>query len=600
MKPPPRAPSPPRRPRDEDSRSSHHSRHRHEDERGRGHERGHERDRRESSASRERRRRERKEKRRERRESDRRDSSSSSLYPPGAELSHYEYNAATYWHVTPDQVWWYRPDLTLWYDCRSEAYCTYDASLQEYVSVEKVVATSALAEGRNVAPPPAVAAPTDTAPADGAQLASATATAAADDAPEASAGVGGGGAAGGDTLLCPALSSGGGVAPVSGASGHSNDDEDEGELKEEDGAMGGGAAAVSGEEHVAEQLEYHTESWQGKKETQEDRYIQGSRAGRLGTMFGVFDGHGGTNSAEYVAKHLPNNVSQLWQRAAASTYGALGRRDSFGGGDALSLLPETRRKLSCLEEAFPLTDRELMSYLRRKGAVDGTTALLVLISGDDRDRLTLLCSHVGDCRAVLCRSGAAHRLTRDHRPDRKDEQQRIRAAGGGVLQVAGIWRCTTAAGAARAKDARAGFDNESHTYLSCSRTLGDPELKMNADRPILSNAPDSSATPLEADDLFFVIACDGVWDVLTDQQVCDLVLEKWGDPAAAASAIVRTALSSGSGDNLTAQVVTFGWKRERGAAIAAQRLEEREQEKLRAAAPKEKVVVDEGDLDIFS
>ena len=60
-----------------------------------------------------------------------------------------------------------------------------------------------------MAPPPAVAAPTDTAPADGAQLASATATAAADDAPEASAGVGGGGgAAGGDTLLCPALSSG--------------------------------------------------------------------------------------------------------------------------------------------------------------------------------------------------------------------------------------------------------------------------------------------------------------------------------------------------------------------------------------------------------
>ena len=111
-------------------------------------------------------------------------------------------------------------------------------------------------------------------------------------------------------------------------------------------------------------------------------------------------------------------------------------------------------------------------------------------------------------------------------------------------------------------DAKAGFlDGESHTYLSCSRTLGDPELKANA-KPILSNVPEASSTPLLANDLFFVIACDGVWDVLSDQQVVDIVLDHWGESAAAASTIVRTALSSGSGDNLTAQVVMFGWKHE--------------------------------------
>lgn len=88
-----------------------------------------------------------------------------------------------------------------------------------------------------------------------------------------------------------------------------------------------------------------------------------------------------------------------------------------------------------------------------------------------------------------------------------------------VSQVAGIWRCTSAAGAARAIDARSAFkDGESHTYLSCSRTLGDPELKANPERPILSNQPDTSVTKLLAQDLFVVLACDGVWDVLTDQQ----------------------------------------------------------------------------------
>ena len=275
---------------------------------------------------------------------------------------------------------------------------------------------------------------------------------------------------------------------------------------------------------------------------------------------------------------------------------ALSRRESIAGASE-----GNKRLLGALEEAFPLTDRELMSFSRRKAHTDGTTALLVVVSGQEVDELSLLCAHVGDCRAVLCRGGTAHRLTQDHRPDRKDEQQRIRAAGGGVFQVAGIWRCTTAAGAARAMDARAGFkDGESHTYLSCSRTLGDPELKMNPERPILSNAPDTSATRVLAEDLFFVIACDGVWDVLSDQQVCDIVFEHWGNAPAAASSIVRTALSSGSGDNLTAQVVIFGWKHEQGVAAAAKRLKERDEEKLKAKEPKEKVVVDEGDLDMFS
>jgi serine/threonine protein phosphatase PrpC len=163
---------------------------------------------------------------------------------------------------------------------------------------------------------------------------------------------------------------------------------------------------------------------------------------------------------------------------------------------------------------------------------------------------------VGDCRAVLCRGTSAVRLTQDHRPDRKDEQRRIREAGGGVLQVAGIWRCTDAKGAARAVDARAGFNEyDSNLYLSCSRTLGDPDLKLNPERPILSNLPDTSAHPVGKDDLMVVLACDGVWDVLPDQRAIDLALEHWGNPQAAAAAIVRKALSAGSPDNLTAQVM---------------------------------------------
>jgi serine/threonine protein phosphatase PrpC len=95
--------------------------------------------------------------------------------------------------------------------------------------------------------------------------------------------------------------------------------------------------------------------------------------------------------------------------------------------------------LSALDESFPLTDRELLHLARRKNHLkDGTTALLVLLAGSRTSELSLLTAHVGDCRAVLCRNGHALRLTQDHRPDRKDEQTRIRAAGGGVFQVGGL------------------------------------------------------------------------------------------------------------------------------------------------------------------
>ena len=308
------------------------------------------------------------------------------------------------------------------------------------------------------------------------------------------------------------------------------------------------------------------------------------------------------HAAEYVARHLPNNIARCHAQRSSSN---ASRRESVGLGDGVSpdgaggsTSLDAKRLAGAMADAFPLTDRELMSIARRKSYVDGTTALMVLVLGSQLDELTLCCAHVGDCRAVLCRGGHAVRLTQDHRPDRKDEQQRIRQAGGGVFQVSGIWRCTSAAGAARALDSRASFANESHTYLSCSRSLGDPELKTNPERPILSNVPDTSSTRLGKDDLFVVLACDGVWDVLTDQQVCDLVLEQWPNPSAAASKIVRTALASGSGDNLTAQVVLFGWKGAAGAAAAAAREKEKIEEAQRKPVPK--AVVEEEDVDMFA
>ena len=41
---------------------------------------------------------------------------------------------------------------------------------------------------------------------------------------------------------------------------------------------------------------------------------------------------------------------------------------------------------------------------------------------------------------------------------------------------------------------------------------------------MMSSAPDVCEHKLErASDTWLILACDGVWDVLSDQQVCDVV-----------------------------------------------------------------------------
>jgi hypothetical protein len=53
----------------------------------------------------------------------------------------------------------------------------------------------------------------------------------------------------------------------------------------------------------------------------------------------------------------------------------------------------------------------VLTDARRQGTRDGATALVVLRLGG-----VLYSAHAGDSRAVLCRDGAAHRLTEDHKP----------------------------------------------------------------------------------------------------------------------------------------------------------------------------------------
>ena len=140
-------------------------------------------------------------------------------------------------------------------------------------------------------------------------------------------------------------------------------------------------------------------------------------------------------------------------------------------------------------------------------------------------------ANVGDSRGVLVhRSGRVTPLSVDHAPDRPDEERRIRSLGGRVIHW-GRWRV--------------------QGILAVSRAIGDVKLQ-----PYVSGCPEIIEKQLDNDDYFLVLASDGLWDVLRNDEVGKFVMgykdKKFSNVA---RDLCFEAIILGSTDNVTVQVI---------------------------------------------
>jgi len=136
-----------------------------------------------------------------------------------------------------------------------------------------------------------------------------------------------------------------------------------------------------------------------------------------------------------------------------------------------------------------------------KDEMAGCTAIMVLLKDNK-----LWCGNAGDSRCIAGVNGDAVALSVDHKPNDPLEMERIISAGGFVEF------------------------NRVNGNLALSRALGDFIFKTDDELPqnkqIVSAEPEVQ-TRVVAEDLDFVLlACDGIWDVLNNQQVCDFVVDK--------------------------------------------------------------------------
>lgn len=190
--------------------------------------------------------------------------------------------------------------------------------------------------------------------------------------------------------------------------------------------------------------------------------------------FAVYDGHGGANIARFagdnVHKRLVNEEAyrkQQWEDA--------------------------------LRRAFLGTDEDIRADTRFFRDPSGCTAVAALVTNDGR----IFVANAGDSRSVISVKGKVKPLSHDHKPMNEVELSRIKNAGGYVEY------------------------GRVNGNLALSRAIGDFEFKKNTLLPpeeqMITANPDIIEHRVTEEDEFLVLACDGIWDCLSSQQVVDIV-----------------------------------------------------------------------------
>ncbi|XP_047307241.1 probable protein phosphatase 2C 73 [Impatiens glandulifera] len=253
-------------------------------------------------------------------------------------------------------------------------------------------------------------------------------------------------------------------------------------------------------------------SQQGRKGVNQDSMTVWENFNGEKDMFfgGVFDGHGpsGHEVSQLVRDTLPSKLSK---KSKDKKFILENKDNNMNSSVSEKTFPND--SMHALWEAnFLMSFEDLDEKLGDQETVDtytsGSTAVTVVKQGDN-----LVVANLGDSRAVLCtRDDNSHlvpiQLTVDLKPNLPDEARRIKSRRGRVFameqepEVFRIW-----------------MPEENCPGLAMARAFGDFCLK---DFGLIST-PQVFHRKLTERDEFVVLATDGIWDVLSNDDVVKIV-----------------------------------------------------------------------------
>ncbi|KAE9404078.1 PP2C-domain-containing protein [Gymnopus androsaceus JB14] len=190
-------------------------------------------------------------------------------------------------------------------------------------------------------------------------------------------------------------------------------------------------------------------------------------------FFAVYDGHGGGTVAKFAGENVHKKLLTT---------------DSY----------PAKEYDAALKRAFLGTDEDIRANPAHARDPSGCTAVAALVTKDK-----IYVANAGDSRSVLSVKGVVKPLSFDHKPTNESEKTRIAGAGGYVEY------------------------GRVNGNLALSRAIGDFEFKKNQNLPpekqIITSDPDITIHDIDEEDEFLVLACDGIWDCLSSQQVVNFI-----------------------------------------------------------------------------
>lgn len=267
---------------------------------------------------------------------------------------------------------------------------------------------------------------------------------------------------------------------------------------------------------------------QGWRSTMEDKHKNlisfDERSWKLWSYFSIFDGHNGTDTAKHAAdqldKHLLDSLNEMLVQHDD---------ESIKHGEPVRSSQLDLSKLrAVIKQTYYQLDKDLKKLVKDQS---GCVCITCLIGPEQ-----IYLINIGDSRAIVF-SNEGHVLayTEDHKPDDPNEQERIHEAGGRISKP-------TAGDVLRVEN-----------QLAMTRVLGDFAM----DKHIVPPMADIVEYPRDSQAAFIVLACDGIWDVMSNDDVASFVTTRSATTTLEniASQLLDECLRRNSTDNMSVYIV---------------------------------------------
>ena len=227
--------------------------------------------------------------------------------------------------------------------------------------------------------------------------------------------------------------------------------------------------------------------------------------------FSIFDGHGGNNVSIFLRDFFHQYLLQEIKSFSFSNDSELNKKNI----------------ITALNNSFEKIDKDIIDNQNFKNDI-GSTGTIILLYREPNNPLqrVIMCANIGDSKGYIIGKNNINQITKDHNCLNEIEVNRIKNNKGLV------------------------FQGRVFGSLMLTRSFGDKDYKEFGVMAI----PDIFSSLINDNDLYAIIASDGVWDVFSKENLFELSKEKISSEEFCHKIVVAS-LERGSRDNITCFVI---------------------------------------------